>query len=759
MRSPILKKFWAEGLKKLTFRLIPLRLVLVIPFVLQVSIAVGLTGYLSLQNGQKAVHDLAAQLQIEVSHRIDQHLDSYLTLPHQILTIDTQLIEDRQIDPHNFAKISDHFWQEVRSFDVSYINYGLATGEFAGAGYLTDDPANSTPTMSETSAFTHEINVNYFTNVQGRRIKTEPDPTYDHRTEAWYLDAIKAGKPIWSDIYTWDGQAPILSIAASCPIHDDQGQVVGAIGVDLLLSQISNFLRQLHASPSSRTFIIERSGLIVASSGTEQPFKIVKGERQRIAAIDSPDPAIRATAQFLSRSFQQINQPQQLEFWRQGQRQFVQVMPWQDAYGLDWLAIVTVPESDFMAQINANTRTTILLCLGALGLTTLLGIVTSKWMAQPILHLSRASIAIAAGKFEAGKFDQRVTESRVKEIGVLERSFNHMAHQLQESFVALETTNQQLEQANQALEKSNESLEERVAQRTLELSETLQHLQYTQAQLIQTEKMSSLGQMVAGIAHEINNPVNFIHGNLTYTADQLKVLLELLDLYRTHCPQPIAEIQTLLETSDINFLMEDLPKVLSSMQVGAWRIYEIILSLRNFVRLDETGMKSVDIHEGLDSALLLLQHRLKGDEQQRKFQIRKSYHNLPLIKCYPGQLNQVFINLLSNAIDAIEEACACSQTCAQKERVRCGILSIATSKLDSNTIAIQISDNGIGIQTEIQSKIFDHFFTTKVVGKGTGLGLSVSYQIIVEQHKGQLSCVSTVGKGTEFTIILPIEQF
>lgn len=298
-----------------------------------------------------------------------------------------------------------------------------------------------------------------------------------------------------------------------------------------------------------------------------------------------------------------------------------------------------------------------------------------------------------------------------------------------------------------------ETLEQKVKERTQEintknkqLSQTIKQLKKTQEQLIHTEKMSSLGQMVAGIAHEINNPVNFIHGNLTHASEYAQDLLRMIQLYQKYYPNPPEEIQAELEAVELDFIEEDIYKIIRSMKQGTERIRKIVLSLRTFSRLDEAEVKMIDIHEGIESSLMMLQNRLNSSQNSSEINLIKNYSQLPKVKCYPAQLNQVFLNIFNNAIDSLEEA---NQQTRQ--------IKIQTEVSQNQWVVIRIADNGSGIPEEIQSKIFDPFFTTKPVGKGTGLGLSTSYQIIVDKHHGQLTCHSQLGQGTEFVIRIPIE--
>jgi two-component system, NtrC family, sensor kinase len=400
----------------------------------------------------------------------------------------------------------------------------------------------------------------------------------------------------------------------------------------------------------------------------------------------------------------------------------------------------------------------------SVALATLLAFYTSRAIAQPI----QAVTTVAQKVTREANFKRQVPVTTEDEIGVLAIAFNtliqrvaeytqqlefarqtlekrveertfallHKNQQLLQAHKELSQTNQQLLQTHKELSQTNQQL----LQTHEELNQTLQNLRQTQAQLIQTEKMSSLGHLVAGIAHEINNPINFISNNIEYTSNYTQELLELVRLYQQEYPHPTPILTDYIEAIDFDFLVEDLPKILSSMKMGSERICQIVLSLRSFYRLDGVEMKEADLHEGLDSTLLILNHQLK-----QGISIVKDYGDLPLIECYPGQLNQVFMNILQNAIDALQ---------SQPDRPNKQI-EIQTQRLLNNQISVRIQDNGSGMPSNIISQIFDPFFTTKPVGKGTGLGLSICYQII-QKHQGQIEVNSRLGEGTEFVITLPI---
>jgi len=358
------------------------------------------------------------------------------------------------------------------------------------------------------------------------------------------------------------------------------------------------------------------------------------------------------------------------------------------------------------------------------------------------------------------QLQQEILERQKAEIK-LQEAHQHLKTLVKERTLQLREANAQLKQDLLKRERM-----------TAELEQAMQELQQTQLQLIQTEKMSGLGQLVAGIAHEINNPINFVYGNLQHAQQYVDEILETLNLYEKYYPQIPKEIREHRKNVDLNFLRKDVKELIASMYAGVNRIRNLLLSLKTFSRLDESALKMADIHQGIDSTLLLIQNRLQEHHNFQNIQVIREYETIPQIECYPGQLNQVFLNLLLNAIDAVEEV----QT---KDHVRESSNGVLVSHVspsakqtykkpqirikthmspEGDRLIISIRDNGPGITPEIKPKLFDPFFTTKPVGKGTGLGLSISYQIVVENHGGQLECLSEPSQWSEFQIVLPISQ-
>ncbi|WP_228055927.1 adenylate/guanylate cyclase domain-containing protein [Lusitaniella coriacea] len=426
---------------------IPLRLVLVIPFVAQVIAAVGLVGYLSFRNGQRAVEDLATQLRTEITARIQERLNNYLEVPHLINQINVDDVTLSKLDLEDIPSLEKHFWQQIQRFETAtYIYWGSEAEVFSGAERVPDGTFNL-------GYWSRGIAKNQFstyaTDEEGNRTKLlSAIPDYDMLPRPWYRSAVRAGRASWGQIYVWEAPYANVALPAVLPLYND-GVLQGVFAVDLSLLDIGKFLQSLKVGKTGETFIMERNGLLVATSTEYKPFINENGEQKRLQASKIDEVLIRSTAKHLLTNFDRLGaiaRPKQLSFNLNGERQLVQVTPYQDEYGLDWLIVVVVPEVDFMAQIHKNNRTTIFLCAIAFLLATGSGIITSHWITQPILQLGRASRRIADGQLdrEVESYGERALH--IDELKVLSDSFQQMANQLSKSFTAMEKMNEQLEQ-------------------------------------------------------------------------------------------------------------------------------------------------------------------------------------------------------------------------------------------------------------------------------------------------------------------------
>lgn len=439
-----------------------LGVVLVVPFVIQIFAAVGLVGYLSWQSGRKAVNELSTQLRDEISNRIETHTLTYLNKVQAIAQVAVSAMDSNNVNPDDFHALERFFWQIVSHRELeNYIYYANTKGHFLGVE-LREDGNFYLAIKNESTGLNRRI---YQLDSQNRRVKVVRTHKLDPRARPWYKNAVEAGKPTWSPIYGFASRnPPVLGISPVIPVYNKANVLRGVLSMDIRLSEISEFLKKLVTSPSGQSFIIERSGNLVASSKIEQPFKIKENGNdrtvERIKAVDSNESIVAATTRYLVQTYGDLNNISdsiRIEFTDgDNGRQFVHVNPLRDGRGIDWLIVVVIPERDFMEQINANTRNTILLCLAALAIAIALGVYTARWIVKPISRLRDASQAIAAGEL-----DRKVEEVKsIEELDVLARSFNQMAGQLKESF--------------DTLEKNNAELENRVAERTSELSKANQ---------------------------------------------------------------------------------------------------------------------------------------------------------------------------------------------------------------------------------------------------------------------------------------------
>ncbi len=680
---------------------IPLRLILIAPFIIQIFAAVGLTGWLSLLNGQKTVNDVANQLQTEIGARVKQYLNTYLATPHLINLISANDVRLGKLDLQDFSAIERHLYFQLLEVNstVSYILFANLQRDMRGIHTKNKQVRISISDHSSPNQYS-----DYSVDQDGNRINfLETTPNYDLRTKSWYKKGLKTTQPGWSEIFPI-GNNETLAISAYRPIFDKNNHQLGIFSVNLYLLEISKFLQSLQVGKSGKVFIVERDEKLVASSQAK-PILFLSSQQsigqktfQRLKPQETNDALINQASQYLTSEFGEIgkiNHDQQLEFTKDGQRNFLQVLPFKDKFGLDWLIVVVVPESDFMERINANSRTTIFLCILALIIAVNSGIYTSRWILQPIARLNKASEEITRGNL-----DQQIQPENIKELDQLGQTFNEMSSQLQAAFSFLENTNIELEK--------------RVEERTTELK---------QAKQLADSANQAKSEFLANMSHELRTPLNGILG-----------YAEILGRSKTIPEKEKHQVNIIHECG--SHLLTLINDVLDIAKIEARKV-ELVPNaihlpslIQGVVEISQirAQQKAIDFYYLPDPNL---PHGIIADEKR---------------------LRQVLINLLGNAIKFTDQG---SVTLKVEQ------LNSNTNPNLFTYLRFSITDTGVGISAENIQKLFQAF---QQVGdrtrqaEGTGLGLAISQQI-VQMMGGEIKVESTLGVGSKFffEVELPLQ--
>ncbi|MFW6296182.1 MAG: ATP-binding protein [Halothece sp.] len=796
MKNPFLSK----ELKRSPLSKLPLKWVVIIPFILQIMGAVGLVGYFSYRSGTKAINEMAKVLLHENSKRIEQHLNSYLQSAQRLNQLNLQAIESGLIDLTDFTRIGRYFWGQIKLYDLTYINYGNEDGEFIGTGYVQGKIEINEVTKPELGKV-----YTYFPDQLGNRTELVDVGRGNPNDAAWYFTAIEAGKPIWSPIYNWAGIPDEVAISASAPVYDSSGKILGVLGIDLSLSKISDFLKTLEVGKSGKVFIIERSGALVANSSNQPPYKIVQGEAKRLQAQELKDPLIHNTAKHLIEyfgSFSNLSTLQQLKLETEHSTYFVQVLPYQDSYGIDWLIVITVPESDFMGEIKANTRLTLLLCGLTLAIATGMGILTARWITYPIWQLSQASVAITQGDWKK----PLPKDSPIAELEILATAFNQMSQQLQQSFDRVENALNESEtkfstifqtspdpawiailesglclNANASLYQFLDVAETQIIGTTYLEFALWNHVEQREQFRQQLSQKGSINNFETVVKTDFGEPKTVlisakleqlegkdcVIGIMRDISDRKETEITLLKAKEAAETATKAKSEFLANMSHeirtpMNAVLGFSELLQSELADSTLRSYveaiissgETLLALINDI-LDlskieagklEINHETVEIRQVISDIQMVFSQKAAAKKLLILSEVEPSVPST--IKFDEVRLRQILFNVVGNALKFTEKGFV-------KISVRCQGNQKA---VETVTLAVSIEDTGIGIAPEEQGEIFAPFIQTSShnVRKygGTGLGLAI-VQRLTSLLGGTVQLESQLGQGSTFTFTFP----
>lgn len=703
--------FLQRFLQDLSNRL-PLRTVLIVPFALQIFAAVGLTGYLSFRNGQRAVDELAQQLQGEISFRIEERLDSYLAQAHLINQMNAMAVRLNSLDVSNLEQLDRHFAQQIRLFEaISYIYFANPQGEFSGAEQVPGE----LPRIGQAGRRGPDNDnfYTYATDATGRPTEQlSAVPNYDALTRPWYVGAVRGRSPAWEEVYVWSAPYKNLALPAAKPVYDDQGQLLGVFAVDLSLLDISTFLGSLQVGKTGETFIVDHQGQLIATSASEPPFSQDEDNPHRLYASESQSLLIRKTASYLFSQlggFSRLETSQQDRFDLEGETQLVQVRPFEDDFGLNWSIVVVIPERDFMERIHANTRNTLWLCSLALVVSTAIGVVTARWVVLPLRQLKESAQALSDGQWE-----HELPLKRQDEIGDLARSFQRMAGQLQQYFCDLQAKNEQM----QRLDKLKD-------------------------------------EFLANTSHELRTPLNGTIGIAESLIDEVAGPINPQQRYNLNlivqsCYRLNTLVNDILDFSKLRYKQINLnPK-----PVGIREAVDSVLNLCQSL----VSRKNVQLINAISPQLPLAY----ADENR----LQQILYNLVgngikfTEEGFVG-ISAVYSRQPEHLTSPVDEPRDLHLTAQPESHTRDEEGEVGEVSEDDlkGYLLITVSDTGIGIPPDKHKSIFASFeqgdgSTAREYG-GTGLGLAVTKQL-VELHGGTLTLQSIVGKGSQFTFSLPV---